>query len=111
MGTVGRTPEEAADLAARPADQIRAYELLLAYGWGKAAAFVPIEGAHPLERGEPRYGQRFFMGAGPLIAAAGIKREPLARSRPKGRARTTADGRELEITSSAWWRIWPCRGS
>ena len=29
----------------RAADQIRAYELLLAYGWGKPAAFVPIEGA------------------------------------------------------------------
>ena len=33
----------------RPADQIRAYELLLAYGWGKPAAFSPIEGADPLE--------------------------------------------------------------
>ena len=31
--------------AVRHADQIRAYELLLAYGWGKPAAFVPIEGA------------------------------------------------------------------
>ena len=25
--------------AVRPADQIRAYEILLAYGWGKPAAF------------------------------------------------------------------------
>jgi Family of unknown function (DUF5681) len=32
----------------RPADQIRATELLLAYGWGKPAAFAPIEGANPL---------------------------------------------------------------
>ena len=38
----------------RPADQIRAYELLLAYGWGKPAAFVPIEGADPLEHGRGR---------------------------------------------------------
>ena len=35
--------------AVRPADQIRAYELLLAYGWGKPTTFVPIEGADPLE--------------------------------------------------------------
>ena len=34
--------------AVRPADQIRAYELLLAYGWGKPPAFAPIEGADPL---------------------------------------------------------------
>ena len=38
--------------AVRPADQIRADGLLLAYGWGKPAAFVPIEGADPLEREE-----------------------------------------------------------
>ena len=38
--------------AVRPADQIRAYELLLAYGWGKPAAFAPIEGADPLEMDE-----------------------------------------------------------
>lgn len=39
--------------ASRPAppDQIRAYELLLAYGWGKPATFVPIEG-DPLEYDE-----------------------------------------------------------
>ncbi len=37
---------------ARPADQIRAAELVLAYGWGKPAAFVPIEGADPLELDE-----------------------------------------------------------
>ena len=36
----------------RPADQIRAYELLLAYGWGKPVAFVPIEGVDPLEQDE-----------------------------------------------------------
>ena len=24
---------------------------------------------------------------------------------------TFSDGRELETTSSAWWRIWPCRSS
>ena len=34
------------------ADQIRASELLLAYGWGKPAAFAPIEGANPLGDGE-----------------------------------------------------------
>jgi Family of unknown function (DUF5681) len=33
----------------READRIRAYELLLAYGWGKPPEFVPIEGANPLE--------------------------------------------------------------
>jgi hypothetical protein len=38
--------------AARVADQIRATELLLAYGWGKPAAYVPIEGADPLELDE-----------------------------------------------------------
>ncbi len=38
--------------AVRPADQIRAYELLLAYGWGKPATFVPIEGVDPLEHDE-----------------------------------------------------------
>jgi hypothetical protein len=32
----------------RPADQIRAHEVLLAYGWGKPAAFAPIESANPL---------------------------------------------------------------
>ena len=36
----------------RPADQIRAYELLLAYGWGKPVGFVPIDGADPLEHDE-----------------------------------------------------------
>ena len=36
----------------RPADQIRAAELLLAYGWGKPAAFSPIGGADPLEHDE-----------------------------------------------------------
>lgn len=36
----------------RAADQIRAYEILLAYGWGKPATFVPIDGADPLERDE-----------------------------------------------------------
>ncbi len=34
---------------ARAADQIRAAELVLAYGWGKPAAFVPIDSADPLE--------------------------------------------------------------
>ena len=37
---------------ARAADQIRATELLLAYGWGKPAAFAPIDGADPLGMGE-----------------------------------------------------------
>jgi hypothetical protein len=36
----------------RPADQIRAYELLLAYGWGKPATLAPIDGADPLEADE-----------------------------------------------------------
>ena len=36
----------------RDADRIRAYELLLAYGWGKPAAFMPIERADPLEHDE-----------------------------------------------------------
>jgi hypothetical protein len=36
----------------READRIRAFELLLAYGWGKPAAFMPIEGADPLEQDE-----------------------------------------------------------
>jgi hypothetical protein len=36
----------------READRIRAHELLLAYGWGKPAAFMPIEGADPLEHDE-----------------------------------------------------------
>ena len=37
----------------RAADQIRAAELVLAYGWGKPAAFVPIDGgADPLELDE-----------------------------------------------------------
>ncbi len=36
----------------RAADQIRASELVLAYGWGKPAAFVSIEGADPLELDE-----------------------------------------------------------
>ncbi len=34
--------------AARVADQIKAHEILLAYGWGKPAAFAPVEGANPL---------------------------------------------------------------
>ena len=37
---------------ARTADQIRAIELLLAYGWGKPATFVPIEGVDPLGQNE-----------------------------------------------------------
>jgi len=37
---------------ARPADQIRAVEALLAYGWGKPASFAAIEGADPLELDE-----------------------------------------------------------
>ena len=43
--------------APRPADQIRAYEILLAYGWGKPASFVPVEG-DPLDRArsQPRSG-------------------------------------------------------
>jgi hypothetical protein len=36
----------------READRIRAYELLLAYGWGKPAEFAAIEGADPLEMDE-----------------------------------------------------------
>jgi hypothetical protein len=36
----------------READRIRAYELLLAYGWGKPPAFAAIEGADPLEQDE-----------------------------------------------------------
>jgi hypothetical protein len=36
----------------READRIRAFELLLAYGWGKPAAFMPIEGGNPLEHDE-----------------------------------------------------------
>ena len=36
----------------RDADRIRAFELLLAYGWGKPAAFMPIEGADPLGQDE-----------------------------------------------------------
>ena len=36
----------------RDADRIRAYELLLAYGWGKPPAFAAIEGADPLEHDE-----------------------------------------------------------
>jgi hypothetical protein len=36
----------------RETDRIRAYELLLAYGWGKPPAFAAIEGADPLERDE-----------------------------------------------------------
>ena len=36
----------------REANRIRAYELLLAYGWGKPVAFVPIEGADPLDHDE-----------------------------------------------------------
>jgi hypothetical protein len=36
----------------READRIRAFELLLAYGWGKPAAFMPIEGTDPLEHDE-----------------------------------------------------------
>jgi hypothetical protein len=35
----------------RDADRIRAYELLLGYGWGKPPAFA-IEGADPLEQDE-----------------------------------------------------------
>jgi Family of unknown function (DUF5681) len=35
---------------ARAADQIRASELLLAYGWGKPAGFAAIEGHDPLEQ-------------------------------------------------------------
>ncbi len=38
--------------AVRPADQIRAHELLLAYGWRKPTAFAPIEGADPLKQDE-----------------------------------------------------------
>ena len=38
--------------APRPADQIRAHELLRAYGWAKPVAFAPIEGADPLEQDE-----------------------------------------------------------
>jgi hypothetical protein len=34
---------------ARPADQIRAAELLLAYGWGKPPATTAPEGYDPLE--------------------------------------------------------------
>ena len=37
---------------ARAADQIRATELLLAYGWGKPPAFAPIDGTNPLEENE-----------------------------------------------------------
>ena len=37
---------------ARAADQIRATELLLAYGWGKPPAFAPVDGANPLEENE-----------------------------------------------------------
>ena len=44
--------EGAGGKPARAADQIRAHELLLAYGWGKPAAFVPIEGVDPLEHDE-----------------------------------------------------------
>lgn len=36
----------------RDADRIRAYELVLAYGWGKPPAFANIEGADPLEQDE-----------------------------------------------------------
>jgi hypothetical protein len=36
----------------RDADRIRAYELVLAYGWGKPPAFAPIEAADPLELDE-----------------------------------------------------------
>ena len=36
----------------RDADRIRAYELLLGYGWGKPPAFAAIEGADPLEHDE-----------------------------------------------------------
>ena len=36
----------------READRIRAYELLLAYGWGKPPEFAAIEGADPLEQDE-----------------------------------------------------------
>ena len=44
--------EGAGGKPARVADQIRAHELLLAYGWGKPATFVPIEGVDPLEHDE-----------------------------------------------------------
>ena len=44
--------EGAGGKPARAADQIRASELLLAYGWGKPAAFAPIEGADPLSMAE-----------------------------------------------------------
>ena len=44
--------EGAGGKPARAADQIRAYEVLLAYGWGKPATFVPIEGVDPLEHDE-----------------------------------------------------------
>ena len=37
---------------ARTADQIRATELLLAYGWGKPATFVHVEGVDPLGQNE-----------------------------------------------------------
>jgi hypothetical protein len=36
----------------RDADRIRAYELVLAYGWGKPPQFAPVEAADPLELGE-----------------------------------------------------------
>jgi hypothetical protein len=36
----------------RDADRIRAYELLLAYGWGKPPQFAAVEGADPLEQDE-----------------------------------------------------------
>lgn len=36
----------------RDADRIRAYELILAYGWGKAPAFASIGGEDPLELDE-----------------------------------------------------------
>jgi hypothetical protein len=36
----------------READRIRAFELLLAYGWGKPPQFAVIEGADPLEQDE-----------------------------------------------------------
>ena len=44
--------EGASAKPARAADQIRAYEVLLAYGWGKPATFVAIEGVDPLEQDE-----------------------------------------------------------
>ena len=44
--------EGAGGKPARAADQIRAHEVLLAYGWGKPASFVPIEGVDPLEYDE-----------------------------------------------------------